>query len=142
MDVAGSIKTSVVTPLSKSFCFVNQLMYPDISFQLINCLSASLHQDGPLYSYTVITVGAHADFACIHDRMPAILDGDAAIGAWLDPDITTQEAIKALHASPSLTWYPVSEVVNNVRNKSPECIMKIDPRYVSNGIGQPLNQCS
>ena len=76
----------------------------------------------------MITVEAHEDFAHIHDRMPAILDGDDAIRAWLDPDLATQEAIKALHSSPSLTWYPVSEVVNNVKNKSPECIMKIDPR--------------
>lgn len=83
-----------------------------------------------MYSYTVITVEAHADFAHIHDRMPAILDGDEAIRAWLDPHVPTQVAIKPLHASPSLTWYPVSEVVNNVRNKTPECIMKIDPRWV------------
>ena len=75
-------------------------------------------------------MGAHADFAHIHDRMPAVLDGDEAVEAWLDPNIATQEAAKMLHSSPSLTWYPVSEVVNNVRNKSSECIVKIDLRWV------------
>ena len=76
----------------------------------------------------MITVDAHADFAHIHDRMPAVLDGDEAVRAWLDPDSPTHEAIELLHPSPSLTWYPVSVVVNNVRNKTPECIIKIDPR--------------
>ena len=91
-------------------------------------LSLSLSQGGPLYTYTVITVDAHSDFAHIHDRMPAILDGEEAISAWLDPSVSTQEAVKSLYASPSLTWYPVSDVVNNVKNKTSECIMKIDLR--------------
>jgi len=60
--------------------------------------------------------------------MPAVLDGEACIEAWLDPSVPSPEAIKALSSSPSLTWYPVSEVVNNVRNRTPECIQKIDPR--------------
>ena len=85
-------------------------------------------QAEPLYTYTVITVEAHPDFAHIHDRMPAILDGDSAVQTWLDPSLPTQEAVRILHPSPCLTWYPVSEVVNNVKNKTPECIMKIDPR--------------
>lgn len=72
---------------------------------------------------------AHADFSHIHDRMPAVLDGEEAIRTWLDPSLSTQESIKILHPSPSLTWYPVSDVVNNAKNKTPECIMKIDPRY-------------
>ena len=72
---------------------------------------------------------AHSSLAHIHDRMPAILEGDEAIQAWLDPKIPTKDAVGMLHPSPLLTWYPVSEVVNNVRNKTPECIMKIDPRY-------------
>ena len=80
----------------------------------------------------MITVEAHADFARIHDRMPAILDGDDAVRAWLDPATPTHEAIKLLHPSSSLTWYPVSDVVNNVRNRTPECIIKIDPRCGKN----------
>lgn len=81
-----------------------------------------------LFTYTVITVEAHSTFAHIHDRMPAILDGDDAVRAWLDPSLTTQEVIHLLHPTTCLAWYPVSNVVNSVRNKSPECIMKIDPR--------------
>ena len=73
---------------------------------------------------------AHADFAHIHDRMPAVLDGEGAVQTWLDPALPTEEAVQILHPSTSLTWYPVSEVVNNVKNKSAECITKIDPRWV------------
>ena len=85
---------------------------------------------------------AHSEFAHIHDRMPAILDGDEAIRAWLDPTISSQEAIKSLHPSSSLTWYPVSDVVNNVKHKSPECILKIDPRYGNDTIMRCNVDCS
>ena len=61
--------------------------------------------------------------------MPAILDGDDAVRAWLDPSLTIQEVIHLLHPTACLSWYPVSNIVNNVRNKSPECVIKIDPRY-------------
>ena len=86
-------------------------------------------QGEPLYTYTIITVEAHDGLAHIHHRMPAILDGDEAIKTWLDPDLASEEAIKMLHPSPTLTWYRVSDTVNNVRNSTPECILKIDPRY-------------
>ena len=76
----------------------------------------------------MITVEAHSTFAHIHDRMPAILDGDDAIRTWLDPSLSIQEVIHLLHPTSCLAWYPVSTDVNNVRNKSPECIIKIDPR--------------
>ena len=32
--------------------------------------------------------------------------------------------------SESLTWYPVSTLVNNVKNKTHQNIVKIDPRLV------------
>ena len=62
--------------------------------------------------------------------MPAILDGEDAVRAWLDPSLTIHDVIHLLHPTNCLTWHPVSNVVNNVRNKTPECIMKIDPTYV------------
>lgn len=61
--------------------------------------------------------------------MPAILDGEDAIRAWLDPSLTIHDVVHLLHPTNCLAWYPVSNVVNNVRNKTPECIMKIDPTY-------------
>lgn len=94
--------------------------------QIILTCNIFFFQADPLYTYTVITVDAHPDFAHIHDRMPAILDGSEAIHTWLDPALPTSEAIQILHPSSTLAWYPVSEVVNSVKNKSPECITKID----------------
>ena len=88
----------------------------------------SLSQDEPLFTYTVITVDAHPKFSHIHDRMPAILDGDDAVRTWLDPSLSTHEVAKLLEPSVVLKWHPVSTVVNNVRHKTPECIAEIDPR--------------
>ena len=63
--------------------------------------------------------------------MPAILDGEDAIRTWLDPSLATHQVVKLLQPSDSLKWHPVSSVVNNVRNKTPECILEIDPKLVA-----------
>ena len=70
----------------------------------------------------------HPKFSHIHDRMPAILDGNDAVRTWLDPSLSTHEVAKLLEPSVVLKWHPVSTVVNNVRHKTPECIAEIDPR--------------
>uniref|UniRef100_A0A665UW31 Abasic site processing protein HMCES n=1 Tax=Echeneis naucrates TaxID=173247 RepID=A0A665UW31_ECHNA len=38
----------------------------------------------PLYTYTVITINASPNLENIHDRMPAILDGEEEVRKWLD----------------------------------------------------------
>nr|XP_056715673.1 abasic site processing protein HMCES [Euleptes europaea] len=79
-----------------------------------------------LYSYTIITVEASKSVSSIHQRMPAILDGDEAVGKWLDfAEIPTQEALKLIHPIENLAFHPVSTVVNNSRNNTPECIIPI-----------------
>ncbi|KAM9325347.1 abasic site processing protein HMCES [Gastrophryne carolinensis] len=80
----------------------------------------------PLYSYTVITVDASKAMNGIHDRMPAILDGDEAIQKWLDfGEVATKEALQLVHPIENITYHPVSTIVNNSRNNSPECIVPI-----------------
>ncbi|OCT85834.1 hypothetical protein XELAEV_18024003mg [Xenopus laevis] len=80
----------------------------------------------PLYSYTVITVDSSKTMNCIHDRMPAILDGDEAIRKWLDfGEVSTQDALKLIHPIENITYHPVSTVVNNSRNNSMECIAAV-----------------
>ncbi|XP_075430653.1 abasic site processing protein HMCES [Ascaphus truei] len=80
----------------------------------------------PLYSYTVITVNSSNSINWIHDRMPAILSSDEAIQKWLDfGDVPTQEALKLIHPIENITCHPVSTLVNNSRNNSPECIAAI-----------------
>ncbi|XP_054991589.1 abasic site processing protein HMCES [Sorex araneus] len=79
-----------------------------------------------LYSYTIITVDACKSLSDIHPRMPAILDGDEAVSKWLDfGEVSTQEALKLIHPTENITFHPVSSVVNNSRNNTPECVTPV-----------------
>ena len=49
--------------------------------------------DGYLYSATLITTTPNAVVKPVHDRMPSILPTAEAEAAWLDPRLTTEEAI-------------------------------------------------
>lgn len=81
-----------------------------------------------LYTYTVITVDASPNLQSIHDRMPALLDGEDEVRRWLDfGEVKSLEAIKLLQPKSSLTFHPVSSLVNNSRNNSPECLQPVDP---------------
>lgn len=82
----------------------------------------------PLYSYTVITVNASPNLESIHDRMPAILDGEEEVRKWLDfGEIKSLDALKLLQSKNILTFHPVSSLVNNSRNNSAECLQPVDP---------------
>ncbi|XP_039338175.1 abasic site processing protein HMCES [Mauremys reevesii] len=79
-----------------------------------------------LYTYTIITVDASKGLSDIHNRMPAILDGDEAIRKWLDfTQISTQEALSLIHSTENIAFHPVSTIVNNSRNNTPECLVPI-----------------
>ncbi|XP_034387895.1 abasic site processing protein HMCES [Cyclopterus lumpus] len=81
----------------------------------------------PLYTYSVITVNASLNLESIHDRMPAVLDGEEEVRRWLDfGEVKSQDAMKLLQSKSSLTFHPVSSLVNNSRNNSPECLQPID----------------
>lgn len=59
--------------------------------------------------------------------MPAILDGEEAVSKWLDfGEVSTQEALKLIHPIDNITFHPVSPVVNNSRNNTPECLAPAD----------------
>ncbi len=49
--------------------------------------------DGWLYSATIITTTPNDVVAKVHDRMPAILPSLEAEAAWLDPDLSAEEAV-------------------------------------------------
>jgi putative SOS response-associated peptidase YedK len=49
--------------------------------------------DGYLYSATIITTTPNAVVKPVHDRMPAILPSAEAEAAWLDPRLSTEDAI-------------------------------------------------
>ncbi|KAJ7998991.1 hypothetical protein DPEC_G00210750 [Dallia pectoralis] len=80
-----------------------------------------------LYTYTVITVNASPNLQGIHDRMPAILDGDEEVRRWLDfAEVKSLDALKLLQSKDTLTFHPVSSLVNNSQNNSPECLQPVD----------------
>ncbi|HEX2852816.1 MAG TPA: SOS response-associated peptidase [Opitutaceae bacterium] len=63
--------------------------------------------------------------APIHDRMPVILDGDAA-KRWLKPGPLTAEEFAAFtgpYDSHDMEAVPISSLVNSVKNNGPEILM-------------------
>lgn len=81
----------------------------------------------PLYTYSVITVNASPNLQSIHHRMPAILDGEEEVRRWLDfGQVKPLDAVKLLQSKNILNFHPVSSIVNNSRNNSPECLQPVD----------------
>lgn len=59
--------------------------------------------------------------------MPAILEGEEEVRKWLDfGEVTSIDATELLQSKNTLTFHPVSSLVNNSRNNSPECLQPID----------------
>ena len=77
----------------------------------------------PIESCTILTTRAGEQVAPVHDRMPVILEGQAR-DAWLDPSIQDPAGFSPLFEpfSGELVLTPVSRLVNNPRNDSPQCI--------------------
>lgn len=60
-------------------------------------------------------------------RMPAVLEGEEEVRKWLDfGEVKSLDAIELLQPKNILTFHPVSSLVNNSRNNSPECLQPID----------------
>lgn len=80
-----------------------------------------------LRSCTVVTCGANSVMSPIHDRMPVILEG-AAFEHWLTPSpLPAAELIGLLTpcAPELLEAYPVSPLVNSVKNNGPELLQPL-----------------
>jgi putative SOS response-associated peptidase YedK len=73
---------------------------------------------------TIITTTPNSLMADIHDRMPVILSPeDEAL--WLNRDNDDVERLTALlrpYSAELMRAYPVSPIVGNVKNDTPECI--------------------
>jgi putative SOS response-associated peptidase YedK len=52
--------------------------------------------DGYLYSATIVTTTPNKVVAPVHNRMPAILAGPEAEAAWLNPELSAEDAIAML----------------------------------------------
>ncbi|CAH2095306.1 unnamed protein product [Euphydryas editha] len=82
-----------------------------------------------IYSYSVITMESNDTLNWLHHRMPAILDNQEQIDAWLDIEsVNTEIALSYLRPVKILSWHQVSIEVNNSRNKSSKC----NKRVISN----------
>jgi putative SOS response-associated peptidase YedK len=69
----------------------------------------------------VITVAANAGLAEIHDRMPAVLEGET-LAAWLEGDTVEAVSVLAPLRDGVLEAVEVSTKVNTVRNNDPSNI--------------------
>jgi putative SOS response-associated peptidase YedK len=82
------------------------------------------HGDGRIESCTIITTDANDLLRPLHDRMPVFLH-KADYATWLDPDNDDPDELQSLlvpFPSEEMEAYPVSSVVNNAKNETPECI--------------------
>lgn len=85
----------------------------------------------PLWTCAIVTTSANELMAPIHHRMPVVL-APADWATWLDPGSGLAEVKGLLVPAPS-DWfdlYPVSTLVNNVRNDGPELLDPLPPAPV------------
>lgn len=84
---------------------------------------------GPVATFTIVTTGANAVVAPIHDRMPVILADDDAIEQWLYPRQSAQRLGALLRPAPDafLAATAVSTRVNSVRHDDPACLAEAEP---------------
>ncbi len=86
------------------------------------------HPDGYLLpSYTIITKEAQKDLTTIHSRMPVILPQEH-LDEWLKTENSSvSEALElAKNSKPTFQKYPVSSLVNSVKNNFPDCILQVE----------------
>ncbi len=77
---------------------------------------------------TIITTEPNDLIRPLHHRMAVILDPDD-YELWLSPDELPPMALKPLltaYPAEQMAYYPISTLVNNVRNDSPECIKPLE----------------
>jgi putative SOS response-associated peptidase YedK len=83
---------------------------------------------GPYKSCTIITMEASGSLRDIHNRIPLILKPEA-FDEWLDPDNREPAKIEELLRTKNvkkLKSYPVSKLVNRVKNNSKACIEPLE----------------
>ncbi len=77
-----------------------------------------------LATFTIITTTPNELMSGLHNRMPVILD-EKHFAQWLDRDFNDKERLQKLlvpYPAKKMKAYPVSKLVGNTRNDSPECM--------------------
>lgn len=104
--------------------FVTRFDHRPMAFAGIWAAWKDPRTQGWIKSCAIITTRANESIESIHTRMPVILEPESW-DLWLDRGIRSPEAVQHLLvpiASPRITWYPVSTLVNSVRNNHPDNI--------------------
>src|SRR5512139_2441128 len=82
------------------------------------------------WTCTILTTNAQDDLGRIHDRAPLLVEREQ-YAAWLDPTVSDAELLHGLlvPAAPGrrLEAFPVSTLVNNVKNNGPELVEPLAP---------------
>ncbi|ASC72452.1 Putative SOS response-associated peptidase YoqW [Halomicronema hongdechloris C2206] len=77
-----------------------------------------------LQTCTILTTAANELMQPIHNRMPVILAPEH-YAPWLDPDYYQPQVLQEMlhpYGAAAMECYPISTLVNNPRNDSPECM--------------------
>jgi putative SOS response-associated peptidase YedK len=77
-----------------------------------------------LETCVIVTTGANAELARIHDRMPLLIPRDAH-ALWLDPQSSLEDALKLAERPPALQVHPVGFGVNDPRNDDESLIAPV-----------------
>merc|ERR1740129_2175633 len=103
------------------------------------------NSDDILETVTIVTMDSEGTpVAQVHDRMPVFLSPSTA-ATWLDPAVSFGKVIGPVlrtaqeHARRELCMYEVSNLVSNVKNESPDCVLpkkEMDAKQFSNGLGK------
>ena len=92
-----------------------------------------LAADGePLDTCAIVTTGANALLAAVHERMPVIV-APADYARWLDPTIADPGDIIASYPGQEMRYAPVSSRVNSVKHDDATLIAPIEPAQVEAG---------
>lgn len=123
IPISGFYEWAVIEGRKRAYCIAPT---DDGLWMLAGLSEAWQGPDGPVESFTIITTGANALMAVLHDRMPVIL-GPGAWKAWLNPEAETEGLQDLLKPCPD-DWLKIFEVgpaVGNVRNDGPELIVPV-----------------
>lgn len=83
--------------------------------------------DSELHTFTIVTSEPNELVRSCHDRMPVILPRKH-YAQWLDPSVTDTDRLHSLlrpYPAGEMNGYPVSPLVNNPRNDTPDCIAAV-----------------
>ncbi|GBG30488.1 Embryonic stem cell-specific 5-hydroxymethylcytosine-binding protein [Hondaea fermentalgiana] len=89
-----------------------------------------------LTTFTIVTVAAAKSFSWLHHRMPAVLEDDAAVDAWLSASDFSPKTRALLKPSENLLdWHPVTSAMGKTSYQASDCTkpikLKSEPSVLS-----------